>query len=280
MKRTLLSYHYSLEGEQAILPYKQEPSFKSVDKLPFIEYLPEDGKVKGVVIFFHGNGEKGGEMTRIEGLALPKVLKDGHEVPYAVLAFHLHSTIYNSWYLRILEAALDLVEIYKRKYNTSIVVPTGLSLGGIATLTLADIAYKRFGPNYFTAMGVCCANTSLFVEPYFKGYPIKWWHGDKDEVKGTPYSAATKFRDFANSKKLDFELITIPGGNHGSAWNTAYNPKGTNTFWTLLESVTPKEDPSNPPTSEPEQPIVLVRQGDKVYAISNGIKILTNISLQ
>src|SRR4051812_7824317 len=61
--------------------------------IQYLKYTPTTMAVKGAILYLHGIGERGSDITLVERNEIPKQLKAGMEVPYIVVAPQLPSSL-------------------------------------------------------------------------------------------------------------------------------------------------------------------------------------------
>ena len=105
-----------------------------------------------LVLYLHGKGERGEDLTKLELNGIPELISKGNKFPFLTLAPQCPEF---GWWSRAeyVEALASLVkEITKtHKIDTKRVYATGLSMGGYGTLALA----KKY-PQLFAAIIPIC----------------------------------------------------------------------------------------------------------------------------
>ena len=234
-------------------------------KIDFKEYVGENPVC--IIPFFHGLGEVGDGIDAVEVNEIPKLFKLGIEKPCVCLAFYKPSG--SLWYVREIVAALEVIDDYKKKYNLP-VITTGLSLGGIAQITMVQEAHKLFGPGYFAAVGIVCGKASVSDYTPFMGIPIRWWHGTND---GTlPISNARAFCSKLKSLGGDVSLVEFSGVGH-NAWTRAYNDEPGN-FWDWIKPFCQQGEQQTQPI-----PATLEYSNGELLAVIDGKKYKVNVTL-
>lgn len=104
--------------------------------------------------------------------------------------------------------------------------------------------------------------------------PVLLVHGDSDDAVGIGNSI--KIRDYSNKcldRNLPVNLITIPGGEHNSAWVKGYNPQdpvGAQVYAWVLDQLKETE----PPVEIEEIPLTsIVLKGEEVIATFGDKKV-------
>jgi predicted peptidase len=203
-------------------------TIKSNFGIDYIEYVGPSPA--SIIAFFHGLGEVGKGINAVEVNEIPKRFKNGETKNCICLAFYKPSG--TSWYARELVSALNVIEEYRLQYNLPI-ISTGLSLGAMAQFTLAQEAYKKFGPKYFSAIGVVCGKTGISDMTPFLGIPVRLWHGTNDST--LPISNARSFYKKLKEAGGDVSMIEYAGMNH-NIWGKAYSDEA-DAFWSWIAAI-------------------------------------------
>ncbi len=153
----------------------------SKETLEYYLYFPEgyDENAKqpyGILLFLHGGGEAGGELSEVKKHGPPKMMADGYPFPFLVLAPqnpHERKWWNTAAVLQLLDQAIEENNVDKKK-----VYLTGLSRGGSAAWDLA-VQY----PDKWAALSVVCGMAPVpYAHWINKELPIWVFHGDKDKV--------------------------------------------------------------------------------------------------
>lgn len=151
------------------------------EKFEFYLYYPEDyeassNKDFGLLLFLHGGGEAGKDVKEIKKSGPPKLLAEGMQFPFLILA---PQNPYEKkwWNTENVMQLLDSV-IKENRVDEKRIYITGLSRGGSAVWELAT-QY----PDKFAAMAVVCGMAPLpYAHWIDKNMPIWVFHGEKDAV--------------------------------------------------------------------------------------------------
>ncbi|MGW9685969.1 carboxylesterase family protein [Flagellimonas sp. 2504JD1-5] len=197
-----------------------EDEIKTVntENLKYYLYYPEgyDSDIDqefGLMLFLHGGGESGGNLEEIKENGPPKLLVEGKQFPFLVLApQNPHKKKW--WNTEAVMQLLDSVVITNRVDNKRIYL-TGLSRGGSAAWELAT-QY----PNKFAALAVVCGMAPLpYAHWIDKKMPIWVFHGDEDKV----ISVEESDKMVAKLKQMNYDVkyTRYKGVGHNS-WSRAY----------------------------------------------------------
>ncbi len=176
-------------------------------------YDSEIDKDFGLLLFLHGGGGSGGNLEEIKENGPPKLLVEGKQFPFLVLApQNPHKKKW--WNTEAVMTLLDTV-IQSNRVDKKRIYLTGLSRGGSAAWELST-QY----PHRFAAMAVVCGMAPLpYAHWIDKKMPIWVFHGDKDEV----ISVEESDKMVAKLKQMNYNVkyTRYEGVGHNS-WSRAY----------------------------------------------------------
>lgn len=191
----------------------------SVDEtLEYYVYFPPDyqntpDKKFPLLLFLHGGGESGASLEMVRKNGLPKLVSEGAEFPFLILA---PQNPYKKqwWNVRAVMTLLeDIVSQYR--VDTDRLYLTGLSRGGSASWEIA----VQF-PDTFAAMAVVCGMTPVpYAHWLNKSMPIWVFHGTEDPV--IPFSESSEMVEKLKEMGYDVRLTAYEGVGHNS-WERAY----------------------------------------------------------
>nr|WP_299381395.1 PHB depolymerase family esterase [Allomuricauda sp.] len=140
------------------------------------EYDTQQDREFGLLLFLHGGGESGGNLEEIKENGPPKLLVEGKQFPFLVLApQNPHKRRW--WNTQAVKQLLDSV-VAQNRIDPDKVYISGLSRGGSAAWEMAT-QY----PDTFAAMAVICGMAPLpYAHWIRKDMPIWVFHGDRDKV--------------------------------------------------------------------------------------------------
>ena len=180
-------------------------------------YAGEPGREFPLLLFLHGGGESGASLELIQKNGPPKLLAEGREFPFLILApQNPHEKQW--WNVHAVMALLEKV-IAENRVDRSRLYLTGLSRGGSACW---DIATQY--PDTFAAMAVVCGMAPVpYAHWIDKGMPIRVYHGTEDPV--IPFSESEEMVRKLRSMGYQVELTAYEGGGQ-NAWEQAYLEEG------------------------------------------------------
>jgi predicted peptidase len=188
------------------------------EKLQYYLYYPKDYEEKSdtsfpLLLFLHGGGESGDSLPALTKNGPPKMLVEGKQFPFLVLApQNPHKRQW--WNVRAVMQLLDTI-VTNNKVDRKRIYLTGLSRGGSAAWELA-VQY----PDKFAAMAVVCGMTPLPYASWInKKMPIWVFHGTEDQ--SIPFSES---EDMVNElKRIGYDVtFTVYEGVGHDSWVQAY----------------------------------------------------------
>ena len=181
------------------------------------EYPLQSGKKFPLLLFLHGGGESGASLDMIRKNGLPKLVSEGAEFPFLILApQNPHKQQW--WNVRAVMALLDRV-VSENRVDRNRIYLTGLSRGGNACWELAT----QF-PDTFAAMAVVCGMTPVPYAHWIDRDLAIWvFHGTEDPV--IPFSESEQMVQKLKSMGYDVRLTAYEGVGHNS-WERAYKEDG------------------------------------------------------
>jgi len=197
-----------------------DSSFETVttEDYQYYLYFPEDYDAKKdekfpLLLFLHGGGESGGVLEEIKTNGPPKLIAEGKQFPFLILApQHPHPKQW--WNTRALIQLLDTV-VKNNRVDKNRIYLTGLSRGGGAAWELA-VQY----PDKFAAMAVVCGMTPVPYASWIdKNMPIWVFHGTDD--RSIPISESEEMVKKLKSMGYNVQFTKYEGVGHNS-WEKAY----------------------------------------------------------
>lgn len=170
-----------------------------------------------LLLFLHGGGESGASLEMVRKNGLPKLVSEGAEFPFLILApQNPHKKEW--WNVRAVMALLEKV-ISENRVDRSRIYLTGLSRGGSACWELAT----QF-PDTFAAMAVVCGMTPTpYAHWIDRELAIRVFHGTEDPV--IPFSESREMVKKLQEMGYDVKLTAYEGVGHNS-WERAYKEEG------------------------------------------------------
>lgn len=196
---------------------QSEESFEYVQvrRLKFLLYLPKGYEEKEswpLVLFLHGAGERGDDLSLVKKHGPPKLIEAGKDFPFIVVAPQCPNDTW--WMKEDLVALLDhIMEIHNVDKNR--VYVTGLSMGGHGTWQLAGAIPEKLA----AIVPICGPKVESVVEKIAE-IPVWVFHGAKDQAVKIDNSD-TMVR-LLKEKGAEPKYTVYPEADHDS-WTETYD---------------------------------------------------------
>ena len=201
------------EAQQQDKHFEKEITIKV--KFDYLLFLPpgyeKDGKKWPLILFLHGSGERGEDVSKVKIHGPPKVVESKPDFPFIVVSPQARR---RGWDPDVLRALLDEV-LADYRVDPDRVYLTGLSMGGSGTWALA-VEY----PEYFAAIVPICGRGDPKEAERLKHLPIWVFHGAKDEA--VPLSRSEEMVKALEEEGADVKFTVYPEAEHDS-WSETYN---------------------------------------------------------
>jgi predicted peptidase len=207
-------------------PQAFEAALTRAVNLKYLLYLPQDYDATAkkrwpLLLFLHGAGERGTNLSQVAVHGPPKLIKQGTHFPFLVVSPQCPNN--QRWQD---DALLGLLDQVTEKYSvdTNRVWLSGLSMGGYGSWSLASKYPERFA-----AVAPICGGGEIIdvllsnrrQQAGFKTFGIWAFHGGKDPV--VPLSESERMvAAFKRAGCPEVELTVYPEAGHDS-WTEAYN---------------------------------------------------------
>jgi predicted peptidase len=178
----------------------------------------QENKKWPLMLFLHGAGERGTNLSAVAVHGPPKILKDRPDFPFVVISPQCPAR--QSWHTETLMALVDDA-IKRYKVDPERVYLTGLSMGGFGSWALAT-AY----PDRFAAVAPICGGGNVIDlllpnrTAAFKSLPIWAFHGAKDTTVKLEESQRM-VEAFKRAGNENVKLTVYPEAEHDS-WTETY----------------------------------------------------------
>ena len=169
-----------------------------------------------LILFLHGAGERGTDVSLVAKHGPPKLLAQGESIPAIVVSPQCPP---GEWWNAHLEALSGLLDQIIDKYNvdTKRIYLTGLSMGGYGSWALAAQEPERFA-----AVMPICGGGSRISSLNLTELPIWAFHGEDDSV--VPVAESKDMVDAIEKRGGNVKLTLYPGVDHDSWTQTYDNP--------------------------------------------------------
>ncbi len=175
-------------------------------------YNPEENKKWPLILFLHGAGERGNDLSLLQRQGLPAYLKGKDDFPFVVASpqcparsyWEVHSL--NNWLNEVLsEVNADLSRVYL----------SGISMGGYGTWHWAAA-----NPEKFAAIIPVCGGGDPSTAKKLTKMPVWAFHGEKDDI--VPVEETLAMTEAIKEAGGKAELTLYPNLYHDS-WTETYN---------------------------------------------------------
>lgn len=185
----------------------------SDEPLPYLMHRPAVAGPVPLLLFLHGAGERGDDLTAVVTQGLPKRVEAGMSLPFLILAPQCPA--YGSWQceLTALNALVDEV-VQAEDVDPDRVYVTGLSMGAMGTWAMA----ARY-PGRFAAAAPVSAGWIPECGPRLATTPVWTFHGEDDDV--VPIRQTEDMVAAVEKAGGDVRFTQYPGIRH-DAWTRTY----------------------------------------------------------
>lgn len=165
------------------------------------------------IIFLHGAGERGDDLSKITNLG-PLAYARDHAKGFPFIILAPQCPLGKQWQPDTLIALLD--DAQKRyRINPAAVYLTGYSMGGAGTWATA-MEY----PERFAAIAPLCGRAIPLLSGNLAQKPVWVFHGDKDEV--VPFSQSKEMVDILKSRNNQRVKFTVLPDKGHEIWLDVY----------------------------------------------------------
>lgn len=184
----------------------------------YLLYLPEGYGQKEkkwpMILFLHGAGERGDDLSLVEIHGPPKIVQSKKDFPFVVVSPQCPN---GGWWSKQHEVLISLLDEIIQQYDVdeSRICLTGLSMGGYGSWSLG-CEY----PDRFAAIAPICGGGDPFLAGRLKDLPVWAFHGAKD--KTVPLEKSELMVEAVNNAGGDVKLTVYPEAGHDS-WTETYN---------------------------------------------------------
>jgi predicted peptidase len=185
-------------------------------KINYLLYTPSLQKASSpLVVFLHGGGESGDDLNLVKRHGLPKLIAQGRDFPFHVLA---PQNPYKKgfWDDRMIDEMVDdLIDSLNIDKNKIYLV--GMSRGGYGVWRMAIN-----NPDKYAAMiSICAAAIPIQYTTRVSTMPIWFFHGQKDDAIPVEQTIAAYEKMKTNNSKVKMTLY--PEAKHDSWTETFEN---------------------------------------------------------
>ena len=220
---TVIGMGGCMSEQKSVEPKQGEVFEKTVTRqirLNYMLYLPEGYEASDakwpLVLFLHGAGERGDDVTKVNIHGPSKLAAEGKKFPFILVAPQCPQ---NGWWSGMTEDLIALVDSMAETYrvDTSRLYVTGLSMGGFGTWSLITQHPYKFA----AAAPICGGGDDVMARFRLQKMPVWVFHGGKD-----PVVPLQKSEVMVNALKQagnpNVKFTVYPEAGHDS-WTETYN---------------------------------------------------------
>lgn len=199
---------------------------KEYKNIRYLVSLPngykQSDKYFPLIFFLHGAGERGNDLELLLQYGPIKIVKEGQDLPFIIVAPQCPRGQY--WSIPLLKELLENVsKFYKVEQNR--IYLTGVSMGGYGTWALAIDS-----PSKFAAIAPICGGGDPSNVHRIKHVPTWVFHGALDDI--VPLEESEIMVNALKEVNGNVKFTIYPGLKHDS-WTLTYN--NPNLYEWLLE---------------------------------------------
>ncbi len=177
-------------------------------------FYPDMYKELPLIVYLHGAGERGKNESHLYRHGIPKLIKEGLEIPAVVVTpqcpeKYVWDNVVDK-VKKIIDIVIDEFEIEKDR-----ICITGSSMGGFGTWMMG----KTY-PSFFAGIAPVAGGGMSWRTSKLRTTPILAVHGTTDDV--VPYIYSKLMVDAVNNSGGNAELINLIGYGHDDGIDFAY----------------------------------------------------------
>lgn len=188
-------------------------------ELDYLIYTPDgyqNGTPTPLVLFLHGAGERGNDLSKLPKHGLPKLVAQGMDLPFILVSPQCPADSW--WKPQELMALVDEI-ISSYTIDEDRVYVTGLSMGGYGTWALAGDYSDRFA----AIVPICGGGNRQHARRIAQAKIPTWvFHGAKDPT--VPLEESERMVRFMKKFEADPKFTVYPEAGHDSWTETYDNP--------------------------------------------------------
>lgn len=183
-------------------------------KMNYAVYTPEKYEDLPLMVYLHGAGERGLNISHLTRHGIPKLISEGREYPAVILTPQCPADrVWDNMVSQVKEIIDAVVEEYGIKKDRICI--TGSSMGGFGTWMMG-LTY----PDFFSAIAPVAGGGMSWRTQKLKNTPVFAVHGDKDSCVPIIYS--TLMVDAVNRNGGNAQFIALEGKEHNDGIDYAY----------------------------------------------------------
>lgn len=180
----------------------------------YMVFYPDSFRGLPLIVFLHGAGERGHEISHLYRHGIPKLVKEGKEIPAVILCPQCPDWCVWDNIVSSVKAIIDSVAAEFEIEKDRICI-TGSSMGGFGTWMMGK-TYSDF----FAAIGPVAGGGMSWRASKLRATPVLAVHGDEDASVPILYSELMVHK--VNASGGNAELISLKGLGHNDGIDFAY----------------------------------------------------------
>ena len=194
-------------------------------KISYRVFYPEEKGDYGLLVFLHGAGERGKNIENVMRHAIPRLIREGAEIPAVVLCPQCPgSFVWDNLVSELMSVIIKVRDEFGISEDR--VCLTGASMGGFGTIMMG-MTY----PTFFSAIGPVAGGGMSWRGAKLQTTPAYFIHGDADETVPVIYSKMVSDVVAGTGGQVIFK--SLPGLGHMDGIDYAY--RNTDLIPWLLE---------------------------------------------
>lgn len=186
------------------------------------DYDPDAASRWPLILFLHGAGERGDDLTLVKKHGIPKVVEEQKDFPFIAVSPQCPSNTIWCDHIDALDQLIDDV-LSTHLVDHSRVYLTGLSMGGYGAWHLAMVHPQRFAALVpICGGGICHAPLANKLEA-LKDVPTWVFHGARDDT--VPLRESEVMVELLRARGGDVRFTIYPEAEHDSWTETYGNPE-------------------------------------------------------
>lgn len=184
------------------------------DEINYTVHYPDDYRDLPLLVYLHGAGERGKDISHLERHGIPQLLAKNKEFNAVVLCLQCPAMFV---WDNVVEKVKDIIDKTVSDYDIKKdrICLTGSSMGGFGTFAVA-MTYN----NFFSAIAPVAGGSMAWRAGVLKTTPVYAFHGEKDTVVIPEYS---KFMvEAINKAGGSAKLVLLPELGHNDGIDYTY----------------------------------------------------------
>jgi len=190
------------------------PQPTETEGINYVVYIPEQGETLPLIVYLHGAGERGKEISHLDRHGIPRLMAEGQEIPAVILCPQCPATCVWDHVVTVLKGLIDAtVARYAIAHDR--ITLTGSSMGGYGTWMMGE-SY----PTLFAGIAPVAGGGMSWRAPNLRTTPIYAVHGEEDTL--VPKICSQLMVDAVQAAGGEATLLLLSGRGHNDGIDAAY----------------------------------------------------------